>query len=157
MTVSIRAASPDDLESIRSLHARSIGEVCSSEYDGDQIAAWLGALDPDRYPTMLVTRYVIVAEDDGTVVGFGMADLDSATLNAVYMVPSRLRDGIGSRLVSAIEEAARGAGLGRLDLNASLGAVSFYELLGYVQDGPSLNELPSGVALPCVAMHKSLQ
>jgi putative acetyltransferase len=157
MTVSIRAASPDDLESIRSLQARSIGEVCSSDYDSDQIAAWLSALDPDRYPAMLATRYAIVAEDDGTVVGFGMADLDSAILNAVYIIPSRLRDGIGSRLVSAIEEAARGAGADRLDLNATLGAVSFYESLGYVLDGPSLNELPSGVSLPCVAMHNSLR
>lgn len=157
MTVSIRAASPADLESIRALHSRSIGEVCSSDYDGDQIAAWLGALEPDRYPAMLATHHVIVAEDDGTIVGFGMADLDSAILNAVYIVPSRLRDGIGSRLVSAIEEAAHGAGMGRLDLNATLGAVSFYESLGYVPDGPSLNELPGGVSVPCVAMHKSLQ
>ncbi len=85
-----------------------------------------------------------------------MVDLESAILNAVYVIPSRLRDGIGSRLVAAIEADARAAGLRRLDLNATLGAVSFYESLGYVSDGPSLNELPSGVALPCAAMHKSL-
>jgi GNAT superfamily N-acetyltransferase len=156
MTVSIRAASSDDLESIRSLHARSIAEVCSSDYDADQIAAWLSALDPNRYSTMLASHRVLVAEDDGSVAGFGMADLDSAILNAVYVIPSRLRNGIGSRLVSAIEAAARAAGLRRLDLNATLGAVSFYESLGYVSDGPSLNELPSGVALSCAAMHKSL-
>jgi putative acetyltransferase len=156
MTVSIRAASCDDLESIRSLHTRSIAEVCSSDYDADQIAAWLSALNPSRYSTMLATCDVLVAEDDGNIAGFGIADLDSAILNAVYVIPSRLRDGIGSRLVSAIEADARAAGLRRLDLNATLGAVSFYESLGYESDGSSLNELPTGVALPCAAMHKSL-
>jgi GNAT superfamily N-acetyltransferase len=153
----IRAASPADLESIRSLHARCIDEVCSFEYDRDQIAAWLGALDSDRYPAMLATHHVIVAEDGGTVVGFGMADLESASLNAIYVAPSRQREGIGSALVAAIEEAAGDAGTNRLDLNATLGAVSFYESLGYVSDGPSHNVLPSGVSLPCVAMHRSFR
>jgi len=83
MAVSIRAASSDDAESIRSLHARSIAEVCSAEYGRDQIAAWLSALDSSLHPAMIATLRVLVAEDGGSVAGFGVVDLESAILNAV--------------------------------------------------------------------------
>lgn len=156
MTFSIRAATSADVDSIREVHQRSIGEVCSSVYSADEVAAWLDALRPERYPEMLVERDVFVAVDGVTLVGFGMLDLGAAIVNAVYVVPSLLRRGIGSRLVGSLEEVARAAGLGSLDLHSTLNAVPFYESLGYVSRGPARNELPSGVLLPCVAMHKSL-
>ena len=41
-------------------------------------------------------------------------------------------------------------------LNATLNAVEFYRSIGYREGAPSVNRLPSGIELPCVAMRKPL-
>lgn len=156
MALAIRAAAEADLIAIRFIHRSSIREVCGPFYTPDEISAWLDALSPERYSDMLAQRHVLVAQREDELVGFGTAELESGTVNAVYVAPQHVGDGVGRRLVAALEEALSRASIERVQLHSTLNAVSFYAGLGYASDGPAQNELSTGVSLPCVAMHRTL-
>jgi ribosomal protein S18 acetylase RimI-like enzyme len=66
------------------------------------------------------------------------------------------RRGVGRALMSAIEALLMDASAPEARLNATLNAVAFYRSLGYGNEVPTVNQLPSGIDLPCVAMSKRL-
>jgi hypothetical protein len=55
-----------------------------------------------------------------------------------------------------LEALLRDGGVLEARLNATLNAVEFYRSLGYRDEVPTVNSLPTGVELPCVAMRKTL-
>ncbi len=156
MMLTIRPATLADLDAIRVVHTAAIQATCASSYSPEQITAWLAHLTPERYRQSFDEGGQFVAVQDGTVVGFGKLHLASATVNAVYVAPMAQGFGVGRTLLQALEATAVKAGLHVLTLNATLNAESFYRAAGWLSDGPAEHSLPSGVPLPCVAMHKSV-
>jgi GNAT superfamily N-acetyltransferase len=152
----LRRATANDLQSIFALHRASILELCTDHYTTDQLAEWTAVLRPDMYLALLSTHEVFVAEDMGSVLGFGVFDASAAFINATYVSPAAVRRGVGRGLMAAMEGSARHAGATQVRLNATLNAVPFYARLGYSQHGASVNRLPTGAELPCVAMQKDL-
>jgi GNAT superfamily N-acetyltransferase len=156
MSIEVRPGVPHDLEEIAELHKASILALCAGHYTPTQLASWTQALTPDGYRTLLCTRKLFVATDGGKVRGFGVLDLDNCLINATYVSPSAARRGFGRALVEAMESSAKDHGLRQLTLHATLNAVQFYEALGFVRGERSTNRLPTGTALPCYVMTKSL-
>ncbi len=82
---------------------------------------------------------VLVAEDDGELAGFAAwIDTDrpeEAELDALFVEPGRWRVGVGRALVTAIIEAAEGAGCNRLALVANPTSLGFYQRCGFVREG----------------------
>jgi GNAT superfamily N-acetyltransferase len=76
---------------------RAIRETCSRSYSREQVSAWAGLLSPDSYRTVLKERVVVVATDAGAVVGFGQLNPEAGEVDAVYVLPERQGEGIGSR------------------------------------------------------------
>ena len=130
--------------------------TCASSYSADQLSAWLAHLTPERYRQSFDEGGQVVALEDDVIVGFGKIHLASGTVNAVYVVPSAQGRGVGRILLQSLEATAAQAGILRLTLNATLNAVRFYLGAGWLSDGPTEHVLPSGVPLPCVAMHKDV-
>ena len=118
------------------------------------------ATDQDRQGIWIVAaireRFLVVSEDANGITGFGQLNQASGEVEAVYVLPDRQREGIGTALLRSLEEAARAAGLMQLSLSATTNAVSFYERAGYTRGASAVHRLPNGVDLPCIRMSKTL-
>ena len=75
------------------------------------------------------TRMVLVAVEGAVIVG--TASLGGAQVHAVFVHPAKQGQGIGRRLMEAVESEARARGERLLILYASLSAVPFYETTGW--------------------------
>jgi len=75
----------------------------------------------------------------------------------MYVRPTIVRRGIGRRLLGVLENAIASPELDAIALHATFNSVGFYEAQGYTNCGTSLNRLPTGVELPCIAMSKRIR
>lgn len=137
----VRPARPADAERVCAVHSAAIRELGTEAYSAEQVAAWDGDRSPDDYDLDPPDGTFLVAERE-SVVGFGelreqggddFARVPDAygEVRAVYVHPDAARDGVGSRLLRAVEVRAREADLPGLGLWASKNAVPFYEHHGY--------------------------
>jgi acetyltransferase len=113
------------------------------------------------------TRVVLVAEEDGDVVG--MAHLDPsragnaahrAEVQRVAVAADARGKGVGRRLMSAVEATAEESGLTLLWLTTHDGsaACAFYEAIGYTKLGvmPNYSRRPDGTLWPGAFYFKDL-
>lgn len=159
----VREMTPDDVEAVLALHADAARAFGPRAYDDEQVAAWADKPDGvEPYVEALADEGSdqFVAECDGAVVGWGQLDHeradDAGEVTAVYVDPAHARTGVGSALLTRLEDRARERGLRRLSLHASLNAVGFYERHGYRRQRRSTHETTGGVELPVVVMAREL-
>ncbi|WP_435334874.1 GNAT family N-acetyltransferase [Haloarchaeobius sp. TZWWS8] len=129
--VTIHRATREDTPTIARLHAASIRELGRSHYDDRQVRAWAGGKRPERYPVDEEDEYVVVAEVDRRLAGYGHLRLEDGEVRAVYVHPDFARRGIGSALLSHLESTAREDGHVDCYLYSSCNAVGFYERAGW--------------------------
>ena len=129
--IRVRRARLDDARRIRDLHVRSIRVLCRHHYTPRQIAAWSGGRRPAAYRRAMASgrQVMFVAEDGRRLVGF--ASIGKNHVYAVYVHARRPRQGIGARLLAAVERHARARGLDRLRLDATRNGLAFYHAQGY--------------------------
>jgi putative acetyltransferase len=156
VNVSLRLATDDDRPGICTVHVRAIRETCCRSYSPEQLSVWAGLLSPDSYSGVLKERVLVVATDEGAVVGFGQLNPDTGEVDAVYVLPDRQGEGIGRLLLADLEARARARGIRVLELSATLNAVPFYAQAGYTRRHVAVHRLPTGVQLECVRMDKQL-
>jgi ribosomal protein S18 acetylase RimI-like enzyme len=82
---------------------------------------------------------------------------DAARIRAFFVHPLWARRGIGSRILEACENAARGAGFTRLEMGATLSGVAFYQAKGYAALENLEAPLGDGEALAIVRMAKEFK
>ena len=152
----IRAAVDSDAGAVWTVHTTSIKGLCAGWYTEHEITVWTGRLIAEAYRRAIEVHVMVVAERDGAVVGFGELDLDRGEIVAVYVVPAVAGTGVGSALLSHLEETARAAGYERLTLCASLNAEAFYARRGWRAGAREKHRLTPGVAVDCVRMDKAL-
>jgi GNAT superfamily N-acetyltransferase len=80
---------------------------------------------------------VLVAEQDGSVVGFATwADADGVTeLEDLFVDPDWTRQGMATALVKGIAEVLRARGVERLEVTANPHAMGFYTAIGFISCG----------------------
>ena len=150
------------------VHDTSVRKLCSGDYTLEQIEAWVGKLDPEKRrqgmardleasQTGLSEREILfVAEDKlGVIVGFSSLGQDE--VNAVYVHPHSTRLGVGKLLLNAVEMEAIAQNMKKLQVDASITSVPFYQACGYQVIKHSFHPLRSDVKIPCVFMEKSLE
>jgi RimJ/RimL family protein N-acetyltransferase len=142
--VKIRRAEPGDAEGLAHL-----GNAVGSEPEGWLVTTngWRDVGDERRY-LRAIRRYpnaaVFVADDDGLVVGRLSIARDQhpasrhvADLGLMVAMTHRRR-GIGTALLHAAVEWAKGAGVRKLELHVfpyNTGAIKLYEQFGFVKEG----------------------
>lgn len=101
-------------------------------------------------------RYAVVAERDGEVVGFAVTQTDEGYLSGIFVDPDAAGEGLGRKLLTAVEDELRDSGINQLTTLAALNAVEFYEACGFTAG----NRIDAGSAddleMPAVEMKKSL-
>ncbi|WP_458204823.1 N-acetyltransferase family protein [Haladaptatus sp. NG-SE-30] len=156
---SIRPATEADADAVLDLHTASVRAFGTESYHDEQVEAWAsksGGSEPFLESVRDESAHGVVAEVDDELAGFGHVDLDTETVNAVYVHPDHAREGVGSALLSRLEDRAKEAGLESLSLEASLNAVEFYEQAGYERVATVEHETTGGVELACVEMTREL-
>lgn len=163
-----RPASLDDREAIEALAAQSFRAMATAAYDPALVAACLPFVVRIDPRLLGFGRYWVLDDPSDIVAAGGWSPMDehgwtpaaaaglTAQIRALWVHPGRARQGLGRRLMAAIESDARAAGHRGMGVRSSLNAVPFYGALGYVARAPSVVSLADGVALPAMLMAKTL-
>jgi GNAT superfamily N-acetyltransferase len=134
----IRKAIPKDAEAACVVLVRSIKEICAPYYENDEeiLAQWLENKTPDNVRRWIESdrTYCVVAENgEGVVVGFAAISGSEIVLN--YVLAEALHQGVGKRMLQALEAYAIASGVEHIDVVSSILAKAVYERNGYVANG----------------------
>lgn len=129
--VVVRDYERGDAGPIRRLFYETVRTVNLGDYSPEQVRAWAPDLpDPDVWHGRMSGRHTLVADESGEVVGFAELE-DDGHLDMLYCRADAVGRGVGSLLLAAVEERARGFGLGRISTEASITARPFFERQGF--------------------------
>jgi GNAT superfamily N-acetyltransferase len=132
-SVRIRRARPDEGELLREI---AIAAKAYWGYELERVRDW--AAGGDFTPAGLVRKHAHVAEVDGRVVGWAglIPRGDVCWLDDLWVEPSSIGSGVGSRLFRYAERVARQLGAHRMEWEAEPNALGFYERMGgrYLRD-----------------------
>ena len=85
-----------------------------------------------------------------------MVDLDTQSVEAVFVSPPATGKGIGRTLLCELEDLAMNNGIGSLKLLSSLNAIDFYKMTGYQVERKEAFAHPNGFDIDCYRMSKQL-
>ena len=132
MKVHVRRYEPGEEAAIWSVYFGSTRHIVAREYTDDQVRRW-APVQPDTqaWARRLAERNPFVADIDGQIVGF--AELEpNGHIDYFYCHQDFQRQGIGTRLLAAVEEEARRSDLQELFAEVSLTGVGFFRASGFV-------------------------
>jgi predicted N-acetyltransferase YhbS len=163
--VSAPQARPDDRLEIRpgyAADAAALSAVARESkalwgYSRQWLDRWradltISAEDIDR----MIVRVAVL---DGVIAGFGAIQrlIEGWELAHLWVHPSYGRQGVGTRLLADLGEAARAAGAERLSIVADPHAVPFYRKAGAVGVGEVAAPMPGAEARVLVGMSLELE
>jgi GNAT superfamily N-acetyltransferase len=150
----LRPARESDRRTLWRIHTQAVEAHCRDVYAPHEVSTWVRLLRPEGYLRPDKPRTVLVAERGRRLVGFGQVDTRAGELEALYVVPDEVGQGVGSTLLAALESVAWREGVPLLGLDASLNAEAFYRRHGYVWMHAARRPLTPDVQLACVRMQK---
>jgi len=110
----------------------AIRVLASSHYPKAEIDGWCASRTAATYRASIERQAMLVEEMEGVVVAFGLLNQEATHIDGVYVYPSHSRQGVGLRILRALEAMAAERGIKAITLDASLNAVEFYRQAGYV-------------------------
>jgi GNAT superfamily N-acetyltransferase len=128
MQVQVRRATAADAETVHDVVLRAVLETNARDYPRSIIERLASSL-PKRIASNLGQSHAFGATVDGQIVGTG--SLDGQTVSSVFVHPTYQGQGIGARLMDAIEGAAHNQHGSALTLQSSITAQAFYEKRGF--------------------------
>lgn len=156
-----RAATPADAEAIARLHATSWrtayrGALTDAYLDGpieaERIAVWRGRFErPDP------SQFIVVAEEDGRMVGFvcaygGQDEQWGTFVDNLHVIPGYKGLGIGAQLMREVAQWSQahhpGQGVYLWVLESNAPARAFYARIGGEEAGRDVWSPPDGTPLP---------
>ncbi len=150
-----RKAKANDAPAIWSLRKAAIYKGCVGFYPDDTLKTWVEASPTEKFQRN-VEQDCYLAMIDGRIAGFGILHLDSGHVDAVFVDPAYMGQGVGKKILAYLEDLARASGLKQLHLDSSLNAVPVYRACGFTGDQSAKYQSPTGVTLDCIKMQKSL-
>lgn len=138
----IRKYEPSDCEKIIELFRDTVHSVNSGDYAEEQLNAWTGCVEIEKWRRSLSEHFSIVAVEDEIIVGFGDidlkcgekygCDLNTYYLDRLYVHKNYQRRGIASAICGVLErQALKRNADGEIVVHASITAKSFFEKRGY--------------------------
>ena len=128
----LRLAKIIDAPEMLQIRIAAIRAQASPHYPVTEIEDWCTARTAETYHAAIERQTVLVEEVNESVVAFGQLNLETAFIEAVYVSPSQFRQGVGLKILRALEAMAAKYEIKTLTLEASLNAVEFYRQAGYV-------------------------
>jgi putative acetyltransferase len=153
MEIRVRLGRSDELPELIELQSHALKTLCARDYDPQQIAALVSDQANGR---KVMDELLFVADVDGQPIGFSALIKTQSQIGAVYVHPDWVRQGVGTKLVAAIEEAAMQRQIRKLRVLSSLTAVPFYRSQNYQSKRSAGFWTQSGVWIPCHLLEKQL-
>ena len=137
--ITVRPAVPQDAESACAVLVASINDLCAADHKNDPkvIAAWTANKTPSTVQGWIENdrSTLIVAEHEGQIIGVaGYTMSGEVTLN--YVAPRFQYQGVSDRILTAVEQEMRSAGLAQAYLVSTATAERFYRARGWRAEGP---------------------
>ena len=160
--VLIRYACIEDAQGIFVAHKRSVYEICSQDYNSEEIQGWFPASrTAERYATAISEneKSYLVATVDNVIAGFSSFAIDDKKqchVSGLYVHPTYCGNGVGKELFNRVEELAIQAECLSIHLNSSITAHLFYEKVGMTTIKFFRHKLGSGTELNAFQMKKDL-
>lgn len=154
--VTIRKATRDDAPAVFRIRNAAVLIQCAGHYSEEELKRWTDGELAEWFADA-VEKHCHVAIRDGVIVATGMVDLESGSIDALFVEPAHMGTGLGKEMLLHLENLAADAGLAALKLDSSLNAAEFYRRHGFVGDRLSRYESPRGISLACVPMAKTLR
>lgn len=124
----IRRYEPSDCRRMAELFYDTVHTVNAQDYTAEQLDAWAtGEIDLDAWNRSFLAHFSVVAEEDGTVVGFGDID-ETGYLDRLYVDKDYQRRGVASSICERLEQAVVADDI---YTHASITARPFFESRGY--------------------------
>ncbi len=127
--IKIRKFQEEDAEQASNLIKRALIEVNSRDYSQKVINNLCNLFSPQNLIQMAISHNILVAVKDDTV--FGTVRLKQNAIFTMFVDPDYHHQGIGAKLMEAVESLAKSKGYDEVKLAASLTAIKFYEKLEY--------------------------
>ena len=124
----IRRATAGDAEAVYEIVLRALRETNARDYPASVIDRLVLTL-PKGVASTLEEWHAYVAVVDGRIVGTG--SLNSNTVRAVFVHPDYQGRGIGTKLMDAVENAAKVQSVNTLSVQSSITAQPFYVKRGF--------------------------
>ncbi|MBD2182915.1 GNAT family N-acetyltransferase [Planktothrix sp. FACHB-1355] len=140
------------MSEITKLQVDSIQVLCAHDYNASQLQTLLNNKKQGRnWPEI-----IFVAETESQIVGFSALSLIDPNINAIFVAPAFVRQGIGTKLLTVLEDEAIKRRIRCLWVSAALNAVQFYRSQGYQNVKEVTISLGIGVPIPVIVMKKVL-
>ena len=162
----IRTATLEDRSVLDDLISRSYGDLFRGWYDEELLSVALPLMSKAN-PKLLESGTYYVAEEQGRVIaaggwtGYAPSDLSSVVgvghIRHFATDPDHLRKGAARKIMTHSMEAARQAGIRRLECVSSLPAETFYSAVGFLVDRRDMVAFTEELSIPAVFMSRELE
>jgi GNAT superfamily N-acetyltransferase len=151
----LRPYEAGDLDAVFALVARTIETSYAGVYGPTAIAHFHEHHTRDEICRAAEEGCTVLLEQDDRLLATGTVVGDH--VDRVYVAPEHQGRGLGRRVMAALEEEARRAGVRTIRLAASIPARVFYLRLGYRLVSEECHDFPDGDCLPWFKMAKDLE
>ena len=157
-SVRFREAEESDAQALWWTKHAAIDSIDTGEYSDDQLTAWKPdgeAIEDFEQAIESSTFDAVIAEVDDDPVGYGVLNAEDGRIDALFVHPDSMGQGIATSLVGQLESRGRMHGLDEITIVSSLNARSFYESVGY-RDSGSKTRTIDGQDLEFTIMRKEI-
>ena len=152
----LRKATADDINQLWNVRTLAIKSGCREHYSDEDVQRWANVPIYSGFPTIVAETKFYVIADSFRVAGFGYLDPTTSEVGGMFVHPDFHRQGLGRRILSALDMEASRAELKFLWLTSTLNAEPFYVSAGFKSQGRGKWNHPNGFEMECVNMRKDL-
>ena len=137
----IRRFRHDDAPAVVNIIHRGLREIDSRDYPPDHIEACCRNFSVESIIRQADNNHMYVAESEGRILGTGTiasywGKKDESIILTFYILVEYIGRGIGRAIMNALERDEFFLRAKRIEIPSAIGAVGFYEKMGYVgKDG----------------------
>ena len=132
MSITIRLATANDLESILQLFQETIEVINANDYSSKQIEVWKnGAGRKQRWLEKIGLHHFLVAELNNQIAGFASISKEGY-LDFMYVSKDHQRRRIATELYKALEQFARENQFSKITSDVSITAKPFFQKQGFI-------------------------
>lgn len=151
----IRKALASDALRAFEIRNQAIMAACPKDYDIEKLKKWTSGELTEQF-IRFVVDYCYLAMVNGEIAGTGMLDTQTQKIEAMFVAPEYMGQGVGLALIRYLEHRAKGLGISQLSLDATLNAAPFYRHCGYLGEEVEPYYSPRGIVLDSILMTKTL-
>jgi putative acetyltransferase len=128
MQLHIRPGTEHELQELIAIQKLAIEAFYSSIHSPEQVQCLITSQSTEM---KMSNQSFLVAEINGVAIGFAALSRRALQIDAVYVHPQWMRQGVGKQLVAELEAVALAERYPKLNVVADLTASAFYQMQGY--------------------------